>query len=95
MVVSLIAGLNVWGFIRLHRARAAIRDALQANGFELVELKRRWFRVGPFSWTTSGGGRLIYSLTVRDGANHLRTGWARWGGIWWPGTETPEFRWDE
>lgn len=95
ILLSPIVALCVWGALRLRRARAAVREAIRAGGDELVQMKQRWLRQGPFFWTTTRS-QVVYRVVVRDSAGRQRTGWARWGRTWFLEPDTRlEFRWDE
>lgn len=94
LICSPIAALYVWGIFRGRRARAEIRATLRADGFDLVALNRRMFRLGPLYRTTTRS-QMVYRVIVRDAAGRQRTGWARWGRTWLPRPDVLEFRWDE
>lgn len=93
IVVAPIAALIVWGIVRLQQARAAIRAQLDAEGLEILEL-RRSLRHGPFAGSTARG-HSVYRVTVRDRSGAERRGWARWGRPWLTSPDALELRWDE
>jgi len=95
VVISPILAVLVWGLVRARHARAAIRDAIRAKGFDVLQMKQRWFRFGPFSFWMTSRGQVVYRLIVRDSAGRRRMGWARWGRTWLPRPDTLEFQWDE
>jgi hypothetical protein len=65
------------------------------NGFKILDSERRFFRRGPFFWTTSRG-RVVYYVRVKAEDGEIRSGWVRCGN-WWLGVfiNQAEVRWDE
>lgn len=94
IVLSPIAALWMWGVIRLRRAKRAIRDAVGVEGFDLIAMRQRWFRQGPFFWTSTRG-QVIYRLTAQDASGRRRTGWARWGRTWLFRPDRLDLQWDD
>jgi hypothetical protein len=94
LVFSLIVGICL---VRNDRSKAILRKWADANGFEILQKKVRWFYFGPFEWLTTGRSQIIYSFTARDRQGDQRSGWARcgsyWGGIFF--SDKIEIRWDE
>lgn len=80
---------------QLFRPRQILNRWAQDNNYEILEADYRWFRYGPFFWTTSKG-QCVYYVTVRTPDGQERRGWVRCGG-WILGvfSDNAEVRWDE
>ena len=89
-----VMALVAWGLVRIRRARAAIRAAVERQGLEMVGLEHRLFRLGPLFSTTTRS-QIVYRLVVRESTGRQRTGWARWGRSWLGTPDVLELRWDE
>jgi len=79
VVVVLVAGsiLNV-----RHQNRVAQRILArwaQANGYQFMSLKRRWFRLGPFWWRCLN--TIVFRGVVLTAAGERRTGYFRAGAF--------------
>ena len=76
------------------RSKSILDHWAEENGFVIVAKERRFFRRGPFLWTTSQG-QDVYRLTVdcRDGCQ--RSAWVRCGGFF-KGlfSDNVDVRWD-
>jgi hypothetical protein len=94
VVVAPILTLVAWGLARMRRAHTAVRAALDHDGYAVVRLERRFFRLGPLFSTTTRG-QIVYRVIVRDDGGRQRTGWARWGRTWLPKPDTLELQWDD
>jgi hypothetical protein len=77
------------------RSRAILQKWADDNGYQLLQSEYRWFRKGPFFWTTSRD-QVVYHVTVLDQLGRERKGWVRCGS-WWFGlfSNKAEVRWDE
>ena len=86
----LICGNLYWGY---SRARSILMNWAAQNGYEILHSEFRYFRKGPFFWTSSRGQTVFY-VTVRDSNNRVRSGWVRCGG-WWVGlwSDHTDVRW--
>jgi hypothetical protein len=89
--IALVGLILFWQF---SRSRSLLQDWAAQNGFEILKSEFRFFRRGPFFWTSSKG-QTIYYVTVRDAQGSVRSGWVRCGG-WWLGlwSNKTEVRWD-
>ena len=81
-IVLIIAGLallvglaNRWHFQRA--ARILGRWAAD-NGYDLLTIEHRFFRLGPFWWRTSKG-QVVYWVVVQDRSGVQRAGYVRVG----------------
>src|SRR3954464_2278680 len=87
MLLGLIMASVLGGFgfalIRLHvnSGKAILAKWADANGFQLLNLKRA-FWVGPFNPLTTGGSRTVFAIKVKDREGHERSGWVRCGTFW-------------
>jgi hypothetical protein len=93
VICSPIVALLAWGVVRARQARDAVRAASNRSGFEIVHLKQRFLRLGPFFPPRRSD--LVYRITVRDPAGRERMGWARWRREWPFSKDTLDVRWDE
>jgi hypothetical protein len=94
IICSPIAALYAVGIARMRHARSAVQLALRKSGFEIVRLKQRFLRQGPFFFHGYRSD-IVYRVTARDAQGRERAGWARWGRIWVFGRDSLEVRWDE
>jgi len=72
-------GMAVWTF---SRSRDLLNRWASNNGHQILHSEFRWFRRGPFFWTSSKG-QMIYHVVVRTPDGHTRRGWVRCGSFWW------------
>ncbi len=91
---GVVAYLAVWNTRRRSRARQEIRVALQQNGYEILQMKYRHLRTGPFSLWNTSRLHFVFRVLVRNSAGMDRTVWARWGRRWFTGTDTLELSWE-
>ncbi len=94
LIGPVVALFVTWGLVRVRRARAAIRAAVEVTGSRIVRMQYRALRLGPLFWTTTRG-HVVYRLVVREPDGGQRTGWARWGRRWLLEPDTLEMRWDQ
>ena len=92
LVMAVVILAWVWHFFR---ARTILQEWADDNGYQLLQAEYRWFRKGPFFWTSSRG-QVVYYVTVLDQQGRERKGWVR-SGSWWLGlfSNKVEARWDE
>ena len=77
------------------RAKAILNHWAQDNGYAILSSEQRWFRRGPFFFSTSEG-QVVYYVTLRTPTGQERRGWVRCGGWWWGVlSDRAEVRWDE
>lgn len=93
VICSPIIGLLVWGVVRARRGRDAVRAAVGRSGLEIVRLKQRFVRLGPFFPPRRSD--LVYRITARDPSGRERTGWALWRRRWAFSRDNLDLRWDE
>ena len=65
------------------RSRSLLQSWAMDNGYKIVQSEFRFFRKGPFFWTSSKA-QTVYYVTVRADQGETRSGWVRCGG-WWFG----------
>jgi hypothetical protein len=58
-------------------ARSILTYWAQANGFQFISLKRRWFRLGPFWWRS--GNAVVFRGVMLTATGERRTGYFRVG----------------
>lgn len=76
------------------RARSMLDEWAMDEGLQINSAKWRWFRHGPFLWTTSKN-QVVLRIEARTPDGSLRTGWARCGSFWWGVfSKQIEVRWD-
>ena len=90
-VASCGVGMMLWTFAR---GRELLIRWASENGYQILQSEFRWFRRGPFFWTSSKG-QVIYHVVVRAPDGTTRSGWVRCGSFWWGvfGDKT-ETRWE-
>ena len=100
VVAALLAawlGFLAWGILRMSRSRMTVRSALDGAGYDVLEMKYRHLRLGPFFslWDTSRG-QAVYRVQLRERATGREaTVWARWGRRWPTAPDGLEFRCDD
>jgi hypothetical protein len=77
--LAVIGGIWIWAF---SRSREMLNDWAQGNGCQIISSEHRWFRRGPFFWTSSKG-QIVYYVTVRMPDGQTRQAWVRCGSFWW------------
>lgn len=76
------------------RSRKMLNTWAADHGYRILDAENRWFRRGPFFWT-SGKGQTVYRIMVRDRDGDTREGWARCGSYWMGLlSDQVEVRWD-
>lgn len=77
------------------RARQMLESWAKENGYQILRSELRWFRRGPFFWTTSRN-QMVYYVSVRNREGVTRNAWVRCG-TWWLGVfqYKAEVRWEE
>ena len=79
VLVMLGCVLALWGW-HFSRSRKMVEQWARANGMELIEAERRFFRRGPFWWRT-GKGQAVFRVTVRNGSGQVQHSYIRVGGF--------------
>lgn len=81
--------------IRIRRAGDRVRASLQKAGYDIVQIRYRFLRWGPYAWTTNQRSQIVYRVVVRDQGGRERQGWARWGRPWFWMDDKLELKWDD
>ena len=89
--VALVLAIT-WTF---WRSNALLYRWAERNHYRIVRKRFRWFRRGPFFWTSSNV-QTVYYVTVEDTMGRPRTGWVRCGG-WYLGlwSDKAEVQWED
>ena len=84
-------GAVIWHF---SRSGTILNHWAQANGYEIVSLKRCWFWRGPFFFSSKS--QEVYYVTVRTADGEERRGWVCCGS-WFLGMLSDQafVKWDE
>jgi hypothetical protein len=93
IVGTMLVAIVLWGLVRLHHAREAIRTMLERDGYRVVSMRRQLFRQGPLFWTTTPS-QVVYCVVVGESGGRQRTVWARWGRRWLPAPDSVDLQWD-
>ena len=90
-VIAIVILAWVWHF---SRARSILQKWADDNGYQLLQAEYRWFRKGPFFWTTSRD-QVVYYVVVLDPLGRERKGWVKCGS-WLFGmlSNKADVRWD-
>ena len=93
-VIALAALVTLSLYWSHRRSNHLLKAWAEENRIIILNAEERWFRRGPFFWST-GKGQTVYYVTVRDEAGRQRSGWVRcgsfWGGLF---SSKVEVRWD-
>ena len=92
IAIFAVVAMMVWVF---PRSRRILESWAAESGYHILSSEIRWFRRGPFLWTTSKN-QVVYYVTVRTHDGMVKQGWIRCGGLW-GGVfkDKVEARWDE
>jgi hypothetical protein len=91
---GVFVGNFVYAFHRRRRAREEIRTALRQEGYEVVQMKYRYFRTGPFSFWRTSNYYLVYRVLARQPGGAQRVVWAGWGRYWFGYPDKLELSWE-
>ncbi len=91
VAVALFLGIFVW---EQRRSQELLQQWAAKHGYSIVSREARYWRLGPFSGSTSKYQRVFY-VRIRDPGGRERTGWVRLGH-WWLGllSSQMEERWE-
>ena len=78
-LIVVIVPLSIWW--HLSRSHELLESWASSNGFEIVHFERRWFRRGPYFWSTSKGLE-VFHVTVTAPEGRTRDAFVRVGGYW-------------
>jgi hypothetical protein len=78
--ILLIAGFITWNWLFQVRAKSIIRKWAAEHGYAILHFKSP-FHTGPFGFWTMSRGRVVYYVSVRDGAGLERMAWVRCGSF--------------
>jgi hypothetical protein len=84
----------VWRIRRQRRAEREIRAALQQAGYEILQMKHRYWRTGPFSTWITTSHNFVFRILVRQSGSAQRIVWAKWGRHWFGEPDRLELTWD-
>ena len=92
LVIFAVIFALVWHF---ERSGSLLYEWAAQNGYHIIRQEYRYFRKGPFFWTSTEG-QTVYYVIVEDSAGNKRRGWVRCGS-WWFGllSDKVEVRWDD
>ncbi len=90
VAVALSLGIFVW---EQRRSRELLQRWAAKHGYSIVSREARYWRLGPFSGSTSKYQRVFY-VRIRNPGGQERSGWVRLGN-WWLGllSDQVEERW--
>lgn len=94
VTVAAVVLFSLWfnGFVN-KKVKNLLQHWADENNMKLMRLEARWFRLGPFMWTTSRF-QLVYYVTVWD-RGKKRHAYVRCGNFWFGMmTEDIEVSWD-
>jgi hypothetical protein len=77
-IIALFVALYHW---RLARDYSSLEEWALKNRFTLVKAEKN-FGNGGFKWWATSRNQTVFLITVRDIANHERSGWAKLGSFW-------------
>ena len=91
VAVALFMGIFVW---EQRRSQELLQRWAAKHGYSLLSQEARYWRLGPFSGSTSKYQR-AFRVRIRDPWGQERTGWVRLGN-WWLGllSDQVEERWE-
>lgn len=84
----------VWRLRRRRRAQQEIRAALQQAGYDVVQMRHRYWRTGPFSTWTTTSHNFVFRILVRQSGGAQRIVWAKWGRYWFGHPDKLELSWE-
>ena len=95
LIVFFVVIALIWTFARFGKAESILDEWARANGYHLLECRRKDLFRGPYFFTTSKT-QLVYRIVVSDAAGNRRSGYARVGGFM-TGllSEKVSVRWDD
>jgi hypothetical protein len=79
IVAMMVVAMWVWHFAR---SRSLLEQWAGAGGYRILASERRFFRRGPFFFTTAKGQEVFY-VTVEDESARVRRAYVRVGGFFW------------
>src|SRR5579864_4680469 len=80
--VLFVIGLQVWGLQERRKARRQVRAEIERYRGKIIEMKSRFFKLGPFSIWNNSRTQSVYRVVVRETTGRERVVWARWGRQW-------------
>jgi hypothetical protein len=84
----------VWRLVRRRRAEREIRTALEQAGYEIMQMKHRYWRTGLFSTWTTTSHNFVFRIVVSQSGGAQRIVWAKWGRYWFGHPDKLELRWE-
>jgi hypothetical protein len=77
VVVVIAIALMTWFF---RKSRSMLDNWAAENDYTIVSSQRRFFRRGPYLWST--GNQDVYRVTIMTADGSTRSGYVRCGGYW-------------
>jgi hypothetical protein len=95
IVLIVLAAVGWYLYVYARRSRSLLEKWASEHQYQLVHREHRWFRKGPFFWSSSKG-QAVYRVEILDEQAGRRKGWVRCGG-WWLGVfaDQVEVKWDD
>ena len=93
--VLFVLGLQVWGLQLRRRTRREVRTEIERHGCKVLEMKSRFFKLGPFSMWNSSRTQSVYRVVVQENTGRERIVWARSGRRWFWNRDTLELKWEQ
>jgi hypothetical protein len=78
--ILLIAAFIAWNWLFQARAKSIVRKWAAEHGYAILHVESP-FHTGPFSFWTMSRGRVVYSVSLRDGGGLERRAWVRCGSF--------------
>ncbi|MCJ2543689.1 hypothetical protein [Thermostichus vulcanus] len=95
LLVLAAISFAIWSiFWQQKRSQELLQRWAAEHGYQILSQEVRYWRRGPFFWTTSRYQWVFY-VRVRDSWGRERTGWVRLGDWWWGlWSDRVEDRWE-
>lgn len=76
LMALVVGGTLTWATTR--RAESMIQRWADGNGYQIVQLEWRWFRLGPYFWKASKN-QMVYRVEIIDWNGNPAQCWIRCG----------------
>ena len=80
---AIVGLMGVMGFVIhlfIRRSQALLHGWAKEHGYEILDAEPRFFRRGPYGWSSKN--QVVYRVWVRDREGVERLGWVRCGSYW-------------
>ncbi len=81
VILVFLTALLMWAW-SLSRGKQILEQWARARGYRIISSEHRWFRRGPFFWTTTKG-QIVYYVVVERPDGRTRRGYVRCGSFFW------------